>query len=947
MKKFFLLVFICASFKFSFAQVLTWTPNFVTVNDTIEIIFDASKGNAALAGITPPLYAHTGVITTTSSTPSDWKYVKTSWGQNTPETQLTPLGGNLYKMKYHIKSYYGIPDNVVVTKLAFVFRNATGSIVGRESDGGDIFLPVNLPGLNLSIVTSFTQPYFPALYDTVKGTVNSTGGKTLALYKDNVLITETNNSSLTFAFAANEYGKKRIKAVVTDASNITKADSFYYVVNAPVTFQAVPAGIKDGINYNSSTSVTLSLYAPNKSPTADFVYVIGDFNNWEADPAYMMKKSSDNTRFWLKIDNLTPQKEYIFQYMMSGSMRFADPYTEKVSDPWNDKNIDTSVYPGLIKYPSDKTTQIASIIQTDPPQYSWQAANYKRPDKKKLVVYELLLRDFLSTHSYKTLIDTLSYLKTLGINAIELMPVNEFEGNESWGYNPAFYFAPDKYYGPKNELKRFIDRAHQLGMAVILDMVLNHSFGSSPMVRLYFDAANNRPAENSPWFNPIAKHPYNVGYDFNHESQATKDFVDRVTTHWLSEYKVDGYRFDLSKGFTQVNSGDNVSSWGQYDQSRINIWKRISDVIRKTDSAAYIILEHFADNSEEKVLSDYGFMLWGNSNSNYNESTMGYFDANKSDFSWGSYKARGWDAPNLVTYMESHDEERLMFKNLSYGNSSGNYNIKTLATSLDRIKLAAAFFFTIPGPKMIWQFGELGYDVSIDNPCRVCNKPILWNYNSDPLRKNVYKTFAALIKLKTNYDAFTSDNFTINVTSAVKKINITHPSMNVAIVGNFDVVQQAALPGFNSPGVWYDYFSGSSINVTDLQATIPLNPGEFHIYTTVKLPTPEPGIASAVEDRNQDVLESFYLEQNYPNPFNPSTVINYRIPENSLVTLKIYDLLGREVSTLVNEEKPAGKYSVMFNTQNIESGKNLSSGVYLYKLQAGSYTSSKKLLLIK
>lgn len=80
----------------------------------------------------------------------------------------------------------------------------------------------------------------------------------------------------------------------------------------------------------------------------------------------------------------------------------------------------------------------------------------EKPDVNHLVIYELHIRDFLASHSYKDLIDTISYLKRLGINAIELMPVSEFEGNDSWGYNPSFYFAADKYYGPKDQLKNLL-----------------------------------------------------------------------------------------------------------------------------------------------------------------------------------------------------------------------------------------------------------------------------------------------------------------------------------------------------------------------------------------------------------------------------------------------------------------------------------------------------------
>ena len=86
---------------------------------------------------------------------------------------------------------------------------------------------------------------------------------------------------------------------------------------------------------------------------------------------------------------------------------------------------------------------------------------------------------------------------------------------------------------------------------------------------------------------------------------------------------------------------------------------------------------------------------------------------------------------------------------------------------------------------------------------------------------------------------------------------------------------------------------------------------------------------------------NYLLHQNYPNPFNPSTIITYEIPENSFVSLKVYDLLGREVVSLVNEEKSAGRYDVTF-----EASDN-NSGLYVYILKAGNFTSTKKMLLLK
>ena len=359
------------------------------------------------------------------------------------------------------------------------------------------------------------------------------------------------------------------------------------------------------------------------------------------------------------------------------------------------------------------------------------------------------------------------------------------------------------------------------------------------------------------------------------------------------------------------------------------------------DSTAYVILEHFAPDNEEIVLSNYGVMLWGNHNYDYNEATMGY----TSNFSRISYKARGWTNPYLVGYMESHDEERLMFKNLTYGNSSGGYNIKNLNVALNRMKLAGAFFFTIPGPKMIWQFGELGYDISIDFNGRVGEKPVKWEYLDDDRRTNLYKVFSSLTKLKTDYDAFSTDNFTLNVGSSMKKINLYHSSMDVFIVGNFGVTDLSTNQNFSRTGWWYDYFSGDSINVTNLIESITLPPGDFKIYTTTKLPTPEAGILLDVESNEYVVPDKYSLEQNYPNPFNPSTIISWQSPLGSWQTLKVYDILGNEIATLIDEYKPAGTYEIEFSTSFIKH--HPSSGVYFYRLQAGDFIQTKKMMLIK
>jgi 1,4-alpha-glucan branching enzyme len=194
----------------------------------------------------------------------------------------------------------------------------------------------------------------------------------------------------------------------------------------------------------------LVLYAPGKNR----VSAIGSFpgGSWTEQATNQMNKTPDNNTWWIRINGLTPGTEYAFQYLVDGQLKIADPYSEKILDPFNDGSIPASTYPSLMPYPS-QTTGIVSVLQTSAPAYTWQVPNFSRPDKRGLIIYELLLRDFLQAHDWKTLKDTLSYFKRMGINAIEIMPFNEFEGNNSWGYNPDFFLAPDKYYGTKNSLK--------------------------------------------------------------------------------------------------------------------------------------------------------------------------------------------------------------------------------------------------------------------------------------------------------------------------------------------------------------------------------------------------------------------------------------------------------------------------------------------------------------
>jgi hypothetical protein len=631
-----------------------------------------------------------------------------------------------------------------------------------------------------------------------------------------------------------------------------------------------------------------------------------------------------------------PRKEYVFQYLVDGSLRIGDPYADKISDPGNDQYITFETYPGLILYPTGKTTGIATVLQTGQVPFSWQTDDFTPVPSPELVIYEILVRDFTEKHTYRAILDTLGYLERLGVNAIELMPVNEFEGNVGWGYNPSFYFAPDKYYGTKDELKMLVDECHKRSIAVIMDMVLNHAKISCPFVQLFFDGSN--PTADNPWFNVTSNFTntdvISWGYDFNHESAYTQKLVDSICSYWMSEYRFDGFRFDFTKGFGNNPKGSN-DPWGSlYDADRIRLLKRMSDEIWKRNSNAYVILEHLAENLEEEELSDHGILLWGNMNSNYCEAAMGWNESSKSNLSGISYKNRTWNDPHLVGYMESHDEERLMYKCLRWGNHSDEYNIQDTTTGLQRMAMDALFFLTVPGPKMIWQFGERGYDFSIDSLGRLGVKPSKWEYMNDPRRVYLYNFYSALIKLRKDHPLFQTDDFEISLTASLKRIVLQHADMNGVIVGNFGVEAGEISGQFPHTGNWYDYLTGDTLEVASTDDRIVLAAGEYHLYTDVRLETPDIGTGL-----NAGRVENFPAQlMIYPNPATNRIVVS-GIPEREIMSsgneyyIEIYDLIGCiALREAFDPQVPfvfvdisslqAGSYLVLVKEDNMVMGRN-------------------------
>lgn len=899
-------------------QVVTTTPALPNGDQEITITFDLTLAKDArakgLLGKTTDVFLWSGAGSTETGDAFQYQPTgQTNFSAPFEKGKMTSLGNDKWSIKLKPRDYYGVPANIPIKKLGMLLKSGDG-----KAQTEDIIVTLFDNKLNVAFIQPKEKIFFADAGTTIPILVISSQKSNLDLTVNEIsVLTETNKDSLKYSLKVGTVsGSVQTVKIFSKTATETTTSEFVVTVKPTPATAALPTGVKDGINYISDTKVTLVLFAPKK----EFIYAIGDFNNWQANAQSLMKRTADGNRYWIEIEGLTKGQEYAFQYLVNGTLPVGDPYCEKILDPNNDKGISSNTYPNLKILP-ETVKSIASVFQTGQTVYPWKITNFKRPAQDNLVVYEMLIRDFDKDGSYKNAIDRISYFKNLGVNCIELMPISEFSNNDSWGYNPTYFLAPDKAYGTKDDLKRFIDVCHENGIAVVLDVVYNQADYEFPYVKMYWDGA--QPSKDSPFFNQQAKHPYNVFFDFNHESQATKNYIERANEFWIKEYKIDGYRFDLAKGFTQRQSGDD-GSFRLYDQGRIDIWKNYYDKIRSYDKDAYVILELFSEDREEQVLTDMGMMVWANQNGDARNAVKG----NSSDFSRFSYKPRGFKTPAAIGYMESHDEERIVF--------DVSKSITSLSTVLERLKAAAATFLTIPGPKMIWQFGELGYDISIDQNGRTGRKPIKWEYFQDADRLKLYKVYAEIIKLKTTQDIFKTIDFQADLGGLVKKMTLRNASSQLISVSNFALTERTVSDIFPSAGKWYDYFTNEELEVTDLAKTYALKAGEFHIYTTNKLAKPEgnlvpwKALGKNVLAVDSEIEEGMKL---YPNPSKDFIQIEIPAFGKGYIYLKINDVMGRILSE--NELKAGQKnYSIDI--------KHLPEGTYFLNAQQGEKRFVKK-----
>lgn len=849
MKKFYSIVFLLIA-VFVFGQInYTITPSPFDETDVITLTIPGDQIDESAWGATNhSIYIWSWSFDTNYQNSQDCP-TNGSWNDSNDLNKLNyNSAADTYSLTFTPTAFFG---RTGIGRFGFLLKNKTGS----HQTSPDIFVNVGILNLNLTNPLANSLTSIPA-GNSINITATTNVDATFQLKANGTVVNSSTAPSQSYSYQYNVTQDASMELIATQGNN-SKSEAFVLQVPRTVVSEAIPAWIRQGINYHPAdqTKVGLALYAPGKN----FVHVIGSFNNWAVDDTYLMKKDTTNPDlYWIELNGLTPQQLYTFQYRTNDLKKVADPYSPHILSSYDDPWISASTYPNLPAFPAGQSFEV-STFKTGQTAYSWQATNFQRPAKEDLVVYELLLRDFTQEKNWQSLINKITYLKGLNINAIELLPIMEFDGNLSWGYNTSFHYALDKAYGTPEKFKEFVDLCHQNGIAVILDVAFNHATGRSPLVRLW----NVDPdgdgygdvAPNNPYFNQVPKHSYNVFNDFNHASLSTQYYVERCLQQWLTEYHIDGFRWDLTKGFTQSCSENDEACTNAYQQDRVDIMKHYADRQWAIDPGSYMIFEHLGTDAEEQQWANYkvaegkGVMLWNKQTESYNQNTMGYKE--NSNYDRMSHSLHGFTNKHAVGYGESHDEERLMFKNLAYGAVNGSYSVKNLNTALDRMKTFGATFFTIPGPKMIWQFGELGYEFSInrcangtiDNGCRTDEKPVAFvlGYDTDAARKAVYDTWAKIINIRNINQVFKSKTYTIesnNLTNdpdgLITRIYVYDDTLsgmkNVVVLANYTTSVQNVVPYFPYAGQWQNLMDTTISNIVSTTAPITLQPGEFRIF---------------------------------------------------------------------------------------------------------------------
>jgi 1,4-alpha-glucan branching enzyme len=543
--------------------------------------------------------------------------------------------------------------------------------------------------------------------------------------------------------------------------------------------------------------IELSLFAPTIAEAVLF----GSFNDWQDIP---MKKDADG-HFRAQLSLADGDYQYRFK-VQSKSWFYRENEWITITDPYA-TDIDDATQNGLLHIKNGRP-----IVD----EYLWQHDDKPLPLDHQLVIYELHIGDFSGGESdpftrgkYADVIAKLNYLTELGINAVELMPVKEFPGDRSWGYNPKYFFASESSYGSTADLKRLVDECHGRGIRVLIDGVYNHANSESPLAQIDHDY----------WFHHHPKDSeQNWGPEFNYElydeklnTMPARKFIGDVVRFWIEEYHIDGIRYDAAR---QI---------GNYDFMRWIVGETRERVPFKP---FYNIAEFLPP--EPSITGPEGPMdgCWHDfflhTIVDYLQTGECHMEAIKDVL---DAKRKGFmQATNVVNYLSNHDHHRLFAK-------FGERGILG-EEAFRRARLGAVMLMTAFGIPMLWmgeEFGEFKAKTIDENK-------IDWQLLGNPPNRDLFNFYKALIALRKQHPALQGEAISFLHEDIDNKVlayaRWAESGEKLLVVLN---LSGQSLEGYNilnvsEDGLWQECFEDFQAEVKDHQLTLDLPERQARIF---------------------------------------------------------------------------------------------------------------------
>ena len=520
-----------------------------------------------------------------------------------------------------------------------------------------------------------------------------------------------------------------------------------------------------------------------------------------------------------------------------------------------------------------------------------------------LGMYEVNIRQYSSAGTFEAFGNRLDDLDSLGVGILWFMPIHPIGVENRLGSLGSYYSVKDYLdvnpnYGTMDDFKAVVDSAHARDMRVIIDWVPNHTSWDNVLTETHPEwYVTNSSGE----FIPPPGTNWSDVIELDYSKQELRDYMVDALKFWVDSANVDGFRFDA------------------VDMVPTDFWEEALAELKEHKPDIFLLAEgDGTEFHEEGFHMSYAWNLYGFGYGTFMDIASGSLNAPAGALSsyYAGEKAQYQDGAYRMYFTSNHDE------NSWYGTDYelfGSYR-----------RAFVVLTATANGMPLIYS----GQEAGLNKRLQFFEKDqITWRAHPN------FEMYRKLLELKKRNSALwnginenymqrilTSDN------TAIFAFLREYQDDRVFVVTN--------LTGSEKTVVLKDELvAGTYRNVLTDEDTVFANRDSVTIeaygYSVWE------GIESTVANETEEAPLDFKLEQNYPNPFNPSTVISYQLPVNSLVNLKVYDLLGREIATLVDGQMSAGNHSVNFN------GSQLSSGMYMYRLQVGNHVQTRKMLLVK